>query len=291
MKENEKEMIEREKWILVAGDWFGFCRYDEPILAKYMLSDWSNFKSIPDGINQGMLNVAMTIKLLKTSHFLNHESVMAGGTPLIDQNRIGYWGNSLGGILGGGYLARSHHIPRGVLGVPGAPLSLILTRSRDFGDWHTVLTKLVFFNWRSVRMSLVLAQMLWDNAESSGWLTEMVRKNKLVLFHDALGDAEVTPLAAQLMARAYNCSTVVPETRSIFGVSEKVAPFVGSAIVEWKYDDTPPVPDQDIPPTGKNTHECPRRMREAQNQIKKFLEEGLIEQYCSGICEKAVCPF
>jgi hypothetical protein len=93
------------------------------------------------------------------------------------------------------------------------------------------------------------------------------------------------------MARAYNCSTVSPETRSIFGVPEREAPFVGSAIAEWKYDDTPPAPEDDVPPEGHNTHECPRRMIEAQEQIRKFLEEGIVENFCSGVCEKKVCPF
>eukprot|EP01127_Copromyxa_protea_P022635 TRINITY_DN8236_c0_g1_i1.p1 TRINITY_DN8236_c0_g1~~TRINITY_DN8236_c0_g1_i1.p1 ORF type:complete len:132 (-),score=36.75 TRINITY_DN8236_c0_g1_i1:9-404(-) len=131
--------------------------------------------------------------------------------------------------------------------------------------------------------------MLLDQSESSGWLQEMTKKNKSILIQDALGDAEVSPLGAQLMARAYNCSTVAPQTQPIFGVEEREGPFVGSAIVEWKYDDVAPAPEEDIPPTGKNTHECPRHMLEAQEQIRKFLEEGVIENFCEGKCEKPSC--
>lgn len=71
--------------------------------------------------------------------------------------------------------------------------------------------------------------MLFDQAEA-GWLREMTLKNKFVLIHDALGDAEVTPIAAQIMARAYNCSTVSPESRHIFGVPEQEGPFSGSGV-------------------------------------------------------------
>jgi hypothetical protein len=71
------------------------------------------------------------------------------------------------------------------------------------------------------------------------------------IFHpqDAISDAQVSPLGAQNMARAYKCSTVAPQTRQIFGVTEKTGSFNGSAIVEWKYDDVPDAPTIDIAPS------------------------------------------
>jgi len=113
---------------------------------------------------------------------------------------------------------------------------------------------------------------------------------KNILIHDALSDAQVTPLGAANMARAYGCYTVAPQTRSIFGIQERNASFVGSAIVEWKYDDVPDAPSIDIAPSkSTDTHECPRREHAAQLQIKDFLETGIINQYCDGKCEKPTC--
>ena len=39
--------------------------------------------------------------------------------------------------------------------------------------------------------------------------------------------------------------------------------------------------------TGKDAdpHECPRREAAAQQQLRDFLEDGTVNQYCDGICE------
>ena len=64
-----------------------------------------------------------------------------GGDPLsiIDPTKLWYYGNSQGGILGGAYLALNPDIPRGVLGVPGTPYSLLFQRSADFTPFFGLL--------------------------------------------------------------------------------------------------------------------------------------------------------
>eukprot|EP01126_Amoeba_proteus_P007385 TRINITY_DN12658_c0_g1_i1.p2 TRINITY_DN12658_c0_g1~~TRINITY_DN12658_c0_g1_i1.p2 ORF type:complete len:499 (-),score=104.42 TRINITY_DN12658_c0_g1_i1:2018-3514(-) len=284
-------MLEDFAWVAVASEFFGMSRYDEPLFLKYLISNWGELKVLSDTICQGFVNLAATLKMMEDENFLIHSSVTVNGKKLIDTNRVGYYGNSLGGILGGSYLSSSQKLIRGVLGVPGSPLSLIMSRSSDFGAWKLLLEKLVFYNWRSARIGLALLQTLMDVADSSGRLDELVQKNKSVLIQDVLGDPEVTPLAAHIMARSYNASTVHPQTRTIFGVTERVPPFSGSAIVEWKFDDIPPAPQENVPPLHKpyNPHECPRRMIPAQKQMKTFLETGIIENYCAGKCEKTSC--
>ena len=48
--------------------------------------------------------------------------------------------------------------------------------------------------------------------------------------------------------------------------------MVMATYVEFKYDDVPPAPILDIPPTdGKDTHECPRRERRGQVKFMIFL--------------------
>lgn len=112
-------------------------------------------------------SLAAMLKLARSPEFTKDKSVTVNSKVLIDKDRFGYWGNSLGGILGGGYVSQSPDIKRAVLGrytailaltnagVPGSPMAFILSRSKDFGQWHSALTKLSFFNWRGVRMSLV----------------------------------------------------------------------------------------------------------------------------------------
>ena len=130
-------------------------------------------------------------------------------------------------------------------------------------------------------------QTLWDPAEAAGWLGSMnrsLRPNttaKAVLIQSAIGDAQVSTLGGQMMARAYGASTVFPQARSIFDVEEQTAPFEGSALVEWEYSDGSAEPVENLPPLHEgDTHECPRREAAAQAQLIDFLETGVVNQYC-----------
>ena len=53
-------------------------------------------------------------------------------------------------------------------------------------------------------------------------------------------------------------------------------------------------PSEGVPPEKEgDTHECPRREPAAQDQLRDFLETGVINQYCEGTCENLrvdVCP-
>jgi hypothetical protein len=109
--------------------------------------------------------------------------------------------------------------------------------------------------------------------------------DKKVLIQVGIGDAQVTTLGAHISARAFGASTVAPETRPIWGVDEAQPGFEGSAIVEWLYDDVPDEPVEAVPPGAEtDPHECPRRSPAGQLQIVDFIETGVVNQYCEGIC-------
>jgi len=79
---------------------------------------------------------------------------------------------------------------------------------------------------------------------------------------------------------------VAPQLRPIFGVEEKAPGFSGSAFVEWNDTDVPAAPVTNVPPTkDADPHECPRREAAAQLQLRDFIEEGVVNQYCDGVCE------
>ena len=51
---------------------------------------------------------------------------------------------------------------------------------------------------------------------------------------------------------------------------------------------------ESVPPNKDgDTHECPRREPAAQEQLRDFLEDGVVNQYCEGVCESLraeICP-
>ena len=215
-------------------------------------------------------------------------------------------------MIGGGYFGFSRDLRRGVLGVPGCPFALLLSRSKDFLPYHDII-KLQMWNERDVRLLISVMQTLWDPAESGGWLTAIrdsrddPGKEKHVLLQAALGDAQVSPVAGEFMARSLGAHAVWPATRPVYNVTQRCAltpqlhrgacngvkAFANataggiakaSAFVEFNYTDVPAAERAwgrtDVPPPNHDTHECPRRERRGQDQIHSFLTTGTIVQYC-----------
>lgn len=316
------KLADENKWILVALDWAGMAQYDVPQAIRIMASRLDEFASMPQRTVQGWAFDAMLMRLMGTAAMANLDAFKSPttGSPMISALQYaagassatvaiqtgdinvpgpltaGYYGNSQGSVVGCGYCAYQQDIRRCTCGVPGSPFALILSRSADFVPYYDAL-KLQMTHAQDIRLAIVLMQVLWDQGESAGWLREMAPKG--VLLQAGIGDAQVSNLGAELMARAYNASFVQPQTRAVYGISEKTAPFHGSALVEWLYDDVPDSPAGDFGRSdGKDVHECPRREPAAQRQMREFLEGREVTQQCRGptlpntavVCESESCP-
>ena len=281
-------------WVILASDWTGMKSEDVLPIIQILSEDATNFPAIPERSMQGFTEFIAAMRLatgkLRTDPLLTFTSE-EGPYSAIDPERRSYYGNSQGGILGGAYLALSPDIDRGVLGVGGMPYVLLLPRSADFENFFTILNG-AYADHRDIMLLIALFQNLWDPGEGAGWSWKMNREPdpkvgaKQVLMQVAIGDAQVTNVGAQIQARAFGASTVAPQTKPVWGVEEQPPGFSGSAYVEWHYTDVPAAPVTNQPPSkDADPHECPRREAAAQQQLRDFLEDGVVHQYCDGICE------
>ncbi len=295
-------MANRFGFLIVATDWKGMSKYDVPTALRIFATRIGEFRSLSERTQQGFLDNQVFLRLVRGRLAKHPKLRTVHGHPLLRKTtQVGYYGNSQGSVIGGGYFASSVDLERAVLGVPGCPFSLLLSRSKDFGPYHDAL-KLQLWDSVDLRVVISMMQLLWDPAETGGWLHNIAStrlpkpypQTKHVLLQAALGDAQVTTIAAEFMARSAggNMSTIYPQTRPVFGLAESVAPFSHNAFVEYRYLDVPAVNrDTDVPPTdGKDTHECPRRERRAQRQLKRFLVDREVVQPCAGMCESKTCP-
>lgn len=283
-------MANRYGWVVIAADWIGMASDDRGPITLMLADDPSGFAMIPERGMQGLVQHDLLLRLVRGA-FAEDEAVTFNGQSVIDPERFGYYGNSQGGIIGGAYLGLSQQLERGVLGVGGSPYALLLHRSVDFDPFFLVFMA-KFDDYRQITFLINAFQTLWDPAEAAGWL-QVVNEApgegqvaKDVLIQVAVGDAQVTTLGAQNMARAYGAAAIAPAYRPIWGVEEASAPFAGSGIVEWYYADGSEEPVENRPPSADgDTHECPRREPNAQDQLRDFVEQGVINQYCDGVCE------
>lgn len=297
------QMAHDNGWVIVASDWTGMKSEDTVGIIQILAESPTRFAAVPERSMQGFTEFIAAMRLaagaLASDPLLQFTAGDNQVYSAIDPSRRSFYGNSQGGVIGGAYLALSPDIERGVLGVGGTPFVLLLPRSADFDQFFDLL-RTYYADHRDIAVLLALFQQLWDPGESAGWARVMNSEPdpeigpKQVLVQVAIGDAQVTTLGAHIQARAYGAATVAPQTRPVFGVEERQPGFVGSALVEWRYTDVPDEPVESLPPDKAfDPHECPRREAAAQQQLRDFLETGVVNQYCDGPCEglrSVTCP-
>lgn len=287
------EVADRYGWIIFAVDWTGMKTMDAGQIALMLVQDLGRFAIVPERSHQGLVEFQVALKLV-TEHLVNdpqfQDTTLTGpGGSLIDPTRKYYYGNSQGGILGGAYAAISQDIDRATLGVGGGPYQLLLTRSADFDEFF-LLFQTMYPDPKQISMWLGYIQTLWDEAEGAGYAAAITldplpdTNPTVVLQHVAIGDAQVTTLGSEFLARGHGASFLGSPAREAWGIETVAGPTTSSVLVEWDYglvepyENLPSNPDTD-------PHELPRREFAAQEQMAWFFATGEIKDFCGGPCQ------
>ncbi|MEO7092848.1 MAG: hypothetical protein ABI175_06325, partial [Polyangiales bacterium] len=283
------DIAERTNMVAFSVDLIGMDHDDRGGVSDTVVGDIGKFRDIVGRQHQGLLNELLAMRMMMGG-FAKDEAVMFDGKSAIDPTLRFYRGDSQGGIFGGTYMSITTDVTRGLLSVPGAPYSLLLNRSADFGPFFFLLGT-VYETSLDTQIVLGLVQMLWDKTDPGGYMAYLAddtlpgTPKHQILIHPAIGDHQVTPLGAEWMARAVGAKRITPAVRPIWGVPNAVAPFEGSAIVEFDFG-LPEAPKTNVPPTkGEDPHELPRRQLPAIDQANAFFREGVVKQFCSGACD------
>jgi hypothetical protein len=261
------------------------------ILNTALPTDIGLFRSCVDRQHQGLLNELLLMRLMK-GKFSRDPNVQFNGHSAIDTTKAFYRGDSQGGIFGVTYMALSTDVTRGMLGEPGAPYSLILNRSADFSGFSALL-HIIYKDPRDVQIAISLLQILWDRTEPDGYMpyvTSSMFPNTPahnVVIEAAIGDHQVAPIGAHVIARAVGAKNIMPVNRELFGIPDMQPPFQGSGIVEYDYG-LPPSPETNLAPTGpddSDPHDKLRSVPSSQLQVDFFFRTGIIYQFCGGLCK------
>ena len=166
------------------------------------------------------------------------------------------------------YMAAARDVTLGVLGEAGSPYSLLLPRSVDFQPFFEVLKS----RWpRSLDrvIALAAAQSLWDRTEGSGWASYVSGAAHLpntpphrVIYHYGLGDAQVTWLGTETVARSVGAVIFASNVRegneslaSFTNVPDNSVLTTGSLAMGIDFG-FPPVPFTNTPPTDVRRSCC-----------------------------------
>ena len=302
-----QQLAQNNRYIITAMDWRGMSASDLLVVAKTLLSDPSLFEAVRDNLIQGYAAKFALQHFTKHALFgmdwLDFEESTAHmpSVPVADGSSIPrvFYGNSQGGILGAGYssLARPDLIDRSVLGVPGTPFALIMSRSADFVGYD-MLMLLSLYNNRHVRMLLSLVQMAWDSVEGSGVLAPPLEEPfPPTLLQAGLGDPVVTTQAAEGLARAYHAMLIPSNPRGdVYAIPLATTGELGMTINSE--DGTAPVfltellfkqeysslPTRDVLPPVNWVHICTRLDDAMIRQLTDFIQGQVTD-----VCENDGC--
>jgi hypothetical protein len=301
-------MANDEGYLVMAMDWRGMSAFDLLVVGRVLLSRPRLFQAVRDNLIQGYANKLAMVHFSQNGmlsmdwlRFVAPEGDIAT-VPLLDGKPPTpvFYGISQGGILGAGYVSLSGAtglFERAVLGVPGTPFALIMTRSLDFVGYDKLLL-LNFYDNRHVRGLLALVQMAWDSVEGSGVLATPVREPvPRLLLQAGLGDAVVPSMAAEALARAVNASVLPSNPRlDIYGVpvadpADDAQDGPPATLTEIRYEEeyaTLSVDDKPPALAGRNTvHLCVRLDPVMIGQVAEFINTGRVIDVCvSGGCRR-----
>ena len=284
-----RAMAEEHNVVFCGTRWLGLSSEDVPTIAQ-TLQDLSRFPSIPDRLQQGILNTLLLGRLMISRGGLASSPAFRGpsGAAALKPHELFYDGNSLGGILGGATTAVAQDWTRAVLGVPGMNFSTLLPRSIDYDPYMQISAE-AYPDPTTRTLTLSILQMLWDRGDADGYAEHLTRDpyegtpNHTVLLDEAFGDHQVANVTTEVEARTIGAHVHrpalapgrSPEQPQLWGIPSIAAyPYRSSALMVWD-SGTPAPPVANLPNrAGHDPHPDPRSDPAARRQKSAFLEPG-----------------
>jgi hypothetical protein len=280
-----------------ATDWIGMAEEDVPN-AIAILEDLSQFATLADRLQQGLLNFLFLGRLMKhPDGFASNDAFKIDGAPALNTRELYFDGNSQGAILGGALCAVARDFRRCVLGEAGMNYSTLLNRSVDF-DLYKLVLDVGYPDPFTQLLSLNIVQMLWDRGETNGYAQHLTRHslphtpNHTVLLLGAVGDHQVSEFALQVEARttgAYGHVPYVAPDREFGGEHGfEIPPLPASSWTHSAYflfdTGSPLSPLENTPPrAGHDPHDDTPKIPAAQALKDTFWHpRGFVNDVCNG---------
>jgi hypothetical protein len=284
-------LLDQYKFVFIAVDWWGMASDDALFLVEAIAVRPSEVLKFTDRVHQGMVNSIAMIYAAQ-GPLLQQPELQVGPQPLYDPDHIYFYGNSLGGVLGGTYAGLSPNIERFILGVGGAGMTFIMFRSGSCIELIGLIQSYIPDPLDTQKYSALL-QTTFDRMDPITYAPNVLLDplpdspaSRRILMHAGIGDTQVPNLSTHLHARVMGVPHLQPASREIPGL-EKVSSPADSALVEFDFG-IDPLPDiQAIPPPESNeVHDGVRDLGVVNQQINLFFQpDGHIEHTCDGLCD------
>jgi hypothetical protein len=197
--------------------------------AKAVMQDISKFPSIPDRLQQAMLNTLFLGRLLIHVSGLGNTAPFqtTAGANMLNNANAYYDGNGEGAIFGGAVTAIAQDWTKASLDVGGMNYSTLLERGVGFNDVINTL-RAAYPDPINQQIIFGILQMLWDRGETSGYVQHLTDRAydrtppHQVLLSVAFGDFQYATITADNIARTLKLPIYQPT------LAQGVDPLIGT---------------------------------------------------------------
>ena len=283
----------------VGIDWWGMSKEDVGRVSTTLGEDPAHGADFTERVHQAMANWLVTTaairgpmtKLPELMRPSDGSGVVAGpggtsnaGQLVYDPSFVGYFGASMGHILGGTLAGLDPDFSRAVLNVGGGGFTHMMPRSSNFGPFSIVLD-VTFKDELLVQAYIAMFQRALDRIDPITYAPLVGTPDRRVLLQIGLGDAQVPNAGSYLHARALGVKQTMPAPQDVFGLEPATDPTASALTlfdfgIDTKgYADPSPLPENEV-------HEGVRVNAAALRQMDEFLRPGgTIIQPCDGPCD------
>jgi hypothetical protein len=277
--------------VVLGSDWIGLT-VRQAVLAVLIAGNVNRLPQLTEKLAQSVINVIALVHAAR-GPLVDEPLLQRDGEPILDPDRMQFYGLSLGGIMGGVFMAYEPTIERGALGVGGGAWSLLLERSdawialqapiiNAYGDQLTYQTLLALFS---------LAFEPYDPVATARRVLDDPLPGvppKQLFYYKAVGDTAVTNVATHMLARTMGLPLTGPSVMEPFGFEITTEPVPSGLTI---YDEKPePFPAEgNVPPQENSTHVEVRNYEAVSRQLAAFFGEGEVRHACELDGEPAPC--
>lgn len=269
---------------VVAGDFIGLT--DRQItLAALSANDLNHSHALVDKLGQAIINFIALERIARGPMATSPQFELDDGTPIIDPTRVYYLGGSLGGIMGGTFMAYDPTILRGALGVPGGDWSMLIERSYAWKPLQ-VAARGAYPDEYDYELLVSLLAWSMERFDPITTATHVLADPlpgtpaKHLLLYEAMNDCLVTNLSTETLARTMGLELTAPSVKQPYGLPLADGPLSDGLTVYDEHRD-PPVPTTNVPPSQDNgTHSGVNQRPAVLREVIEFLEQGDIVNPC-----------
>jgi hypothetical protein len=269
--------------VILAGDWIGLT--DRQIeSAVVSANDLNRSHAMVEKLAQSVINF-IALEQIVRGPMADAPEFRLGNRRIIDPERVYFFGASLGGIMGGTFMAYDPFIERGALGVPGAAWSLLIERSyawnalsiaanSSYLDRREGQLLIAFLTWSMERWDPITTapRVIGDPLPGT--------PPKQLLLYEGLNDCLVTNLSSEMLARTLGVPVTEPSVKVPYGLEGATEP-VPSGFTIYDEKREPGVPETNVPPAEDNgTHSGVNENPAVLRQVIGFVLRGEVAHEC-----------